>query len=105
VEGNPEDLSSFETAHHQLMYELVEAQRHSLNLIQGEKKVQKIFVDGGFSQNELYLKMLAAALPEKQVIAAEAASGSALGAALAVRGKDVPAGFLKEHYRLKSLDV
>ncbi len=103
ADGHPEDLSSFEMAHHQLMYELVEAQRHSLNLVKSEEKVEKIFVDGGFSQNELYLKILAAALPEQQVIAAEAASGSALGAALAVRGKDVPAGFLEKHYRLRRL--
>ena len=46
--------------------------------------VRRIFVDGGFSKNDLYMTLLAEAFPELEVFAAEVAQASALGAALAI---------------------
>jgi len=82
------DLSMFDTyktAYHQLILELVKKQIFSLHLALGKTKgVKTIFIDGGFSNNELYCKMLADQLPQFQFKIASLASGSALGAAIVI---------------------
>ena len=98
-------FSSFREAYHRLMWELVQAQVDSLLLAAGETPIRKVYVDGGFAANDLYLKMLAAALPQWAIIASEASLGSALGAALAVRDRRLPAGFLEAEYQLKKQEV
>jgi len=96
---------TFEAAYHRLLLELVQVQVDSLLLARGATEIRKVFVDGGFAANELYLKMLAAALPEWSVIAGDASLGAALGAALAVRDSRLPAGFLQAEYCLKKQEV
>ncbi len=103
--GKQAVFSSFGEACHRLMLELVQAQVASLRLAAGDTPIRKLYVDGGFAANDLYLKMLAAALPGWSVIASEASLGSALGAALAVRNSRLPAGFLEAEYRLKKQEV
>ena len=81
------DLSSFanyEAAYHQFMSDLMNQQIVSLNLVLHDSPVKKIFVDGGFSQNPLYMQLLANAFPGHEVYAASMAQASALGAALGV---------------------
>jgi sugar (pentulose or hexulose) kinase len=81
------DLSGFatyEAAYHQFMSDLMNQQVASLNLVLHDSPVKKIFVDGGFSQNPLYMQLLANAFPGHEVYAASMAQASALGAALAV---------------------
>ncbi|HEY1193486.1 FGGY-family carbohydrate kinase, partial [Flavobacterium sp.] len=81
------DLSQFkdyETAYHQLMLDLVEQQVFSTNLVIHNSPVKKIFVDGGFSKNSIYMNLLAEAFPDVEVYAASMAQASALGAALAI---------------------
>jgi sugar (pentulose or hexulose) kinase len=78
------DFKSYEIAYHQLMLDLVEQQVSSTNLIIHNSPVKKIFVDGGFSKNSLFMNMLAEAYPEIEVYAASMAQASALGAALAI---------------------
>jgi len=56
----------------------------STRLAIGHSTVRRIFVDGGFSKNDLYMKLLAAAFPNMEVYAAEIAQATALGAALAI---------------------
>jgi L-fuculokinase len=81
------DLSTFKTyeiAYHQLMLDLVEQQVFSTNLVIHNSPVKKIFVDGGFSKNSIFMNLLAEAFPDVEVYAASMAQASALGAALAI---------------------
>jgi len=81
------DLNAFKTyeiAYHQLMLDLVEQQVFSTNLVIHNSPVKKIFVDGGFSKNSIFMNLLAEAFPDVEVYAASMAQASALGAALAI---------------------
>ncbi|MDW3649837.1 MAG: FGGY family carbohydrate kinase [Bacteroidia bacterium] len=79
------DLSLFpdyETAYHKLMQELVELQIRALHLAKGKTSIQKLYVDGGFIDNELFLLLLAKGLPQLEILPAHNPIGSALGAAM-----------------------
>jgi L-fuculokinase len=81
------DLSSFNNysdAYYQLMLDIMALQIVSTNLVLKNCGVKKIFVDGGFGKNPVYMKLLAAAFPQIEVYAASLAQASAMGAALAV---------------------
>lgn len=85
-----EDLScfkDFETAYHNLVAKLVRKQIISTNLILANTQVKRIFVDGGFSNNEIFMNMLARSYSEYEVFAAAIPQASSLGAALAVHEK------------------
>ncbi len=84
VERNINLFKSYEEAYHQFMLDLVAQQIASLRLTMGRTNVKKIFVDGGFSKNEIYMNLLADAFFNKQVFASEIAQASALGAALVI---------------------
>jgi sugar (pentulose or hexulose) kinase len=77
-------FSSFEEAYHQLILDLITQQVASTNLVAKSGNVMKIFVDGGFSKNEIYLNLLARAFPQTKVYAASIPQASALGAALVI---------------------
>jgi glycerol kinase len=66
------------------MYDLVREQVLSSNLVISNCPVKKIYVDGGFSRNALYMHLLASSYPNLQVYAASVAQASAMGAALAI---------------------
>lgn len=66
---------------------MVEKQADSTRLAIGSSPVRRIFVDGGFSENELYLHLLAGHFPGTEIYAAEVAQATALGAALAVHAR------------------
>lgn len=87
VERNLNLFKSYEEAYHQFMLDLVAQQVASLNLAIGRTDVRKIFVDGGFSKNEIYMNLLAETYFNKQVFAAEVAQASALGAAMVIHEK------------------
>lgn len=81
------DLSAFPDdvhAYHQLMYDLMVQQFVSTQLIVRGTGVRKIFVDGGFSNNEIYMNLLAKFFPEKEVYASSVHQATALGAALTI---------------------
>jgi sugar (pentulose or hexulose) kinase len=81
------DLSVFgdyATAYHQLIIELMAQQQESTQLVLNNTSVKRIFVDGGFSQNAVYMHLLADAFPDYEVYAASIPQASALGAALAI---------------------
>lgn len=84
VERNLNLFKSYEEAYHQFMLDLVAQQIASLSLVMGRTNPKKIFVDGGFSKNEIYMKLLAENYFNKQVFASEIAQASALGAALVI---------------------
>lgn len=81
------NLNAFDTdveAYHQLMIDMVAYQQKSTSLILADSNVKRIFVDGGFSKNLIYMNLLASAFPQMEVFAASMAQASALGAALAI---------------------
>jgi L-fuculokinase len=75
---------NYEVEYHCFIQRLVEKQVASTNLIIQNSSVKRIFVDGGFSKNEIFMNLLANAYPEIEVYAAEIAQASALGAALVI---------------------
>ncbi|WP_234733961.1 FGGY-family carbohydrate kinase [Tellurirhabdus bombi] len=77
-------FATYEEAYHQLMLDLVSQQLISTDLVLENSPVKRIFVDGGFSKNPIYMALLAQAFPETEVFAASVAQATALGAALAI---------------------
>lgn len=80
-------LSIFETyeeAYHQLISDIIAQQKISTKLVIYNAPVKKLFVDGGFGKNEIYMNLLAKAFPDMEVYAASVAQATALGAALAI---------------------
>lgn len=77
-------FETYETAYHQLMLNIMERQLLSTQMVLTGTQVKRIFVDGGFGKNPIYMNLLAAAFPEIEVFAASMAQATALGAALAI---------------------
>jgi L-fuculokinase len=71
-------------AYHQFLLQLIEKQLKSIHLVLQNTPIERIFVDGGFSKNEIYMQLLAHAFPTIQVYAASVAQATALGAAMAI---------------------
>ena len=99
------NLSEFKSdvdAYHQLVADLVERQSLSTKLITQGAAVKRIFVDGGFSKNSLFMHFLANAFPEMEVYAASMAQATALGAALAIHSswnkKPIPTNLIELKY-------
>ncbi len=84
VERNINLFRNYEEAYHQFILDLVAQQVASLQLAIGHSSVKKIFVDGGFSKNEIFMNLLAEAFFDKEVFASEIAQATALGAALVI---------------------
>ena len=93
--------SSVQEAYHQLIVDLVAKQVLSSNLVL-EGTTSRIFVDGGFSRNEIYMNLLANAFPDMEVYATFMGQASALGAALAVHdcwnNKPAPSDIIELKY-------
>ena len=84
AERRLEDFKNYEEAYHQLIADIISQQIKSTNLVLRGTAVNRIFVDGGFSKNTIYMYLLAEAFPAIEVYAASVAQASALGAALAI---------------------
>ena len=81
------DLSSFlsdKAAYHQFILDIALQQRASSKLVMEDDQVKRIFVDGGFSKNIIYMNMLAMLFPQMEVFAASMAQATAIGTALAI---------------------
>lgn len=74
----------YETAFHQLMENIVAEQVKSTQIILQQNKVSRIYVDGGFSTNTVFMQLLAKAFPNQAVFAASVPQAGAIGAALQV---------------------
>ena len=79
------DFETPEEAYHQLILDIMEQQVTSTKLVIRNAPVKKIFVDGGFSKNDVFMILLASAFPDIEVYSAQVAQASALGAAIAIR--------------------
>ncbi|HET8737605.1 MAG TPA: FGGY family carbohydrate kinase [Pricia sp.] len=91
----------FEDAYHQLMIELVLLQVESIKRAVGNDKIEKIFIDGGFSDNDVYIKLVSHYLRNMELRTTDSSLGSALGAAIAVMDREPNPNFLKRNYALK----
>ncbi len=83
--GPDTDLSlfgSYEEAYHQLVLDLVSMQVLSLKLAIGNTSPDKLFISGGFCNNQLFMQLLASYLPEVDLYITNLKRASALGAAL-----------------------
>lgn len=92
---------TYEQAYHQLMMELVGLQIKSINKAIGNDDIKHIYVDGGFSNNDLYIKLLSHYFNDKKLKTTDASLGSALGAAISISDKKLNSKFLKKNYSLK----
>lgn len=76
--------SSALTAYYQLMIDLVNEQVVCTRRVLKDTEVRRIFVDGGFSKNTLFMNLLARAMPDMEIFAASMAQATAVGAALTI---------------------
>jgi L-fuculokinase len=77
---------SFEAAYHRLMMDIMDQQVDSTRLVLQDTDTHRIFVDGGFGRNQVYMHLLARAFPDTEVFTASIPQATALGAALAIHG-------------------
>jgi hypothetical protein len=80
-------FSDFEEAYYTFIHELTDIQVASLKLVLDGAPVPRIFVDGGFNANSIFLEMLRIKLPGLEIIPSDFPNGSALGAAMLVNKK------------------
>ncbi len=99
------DLASFkndEEAYHQLMLDIIAQQYLSTQLILKGTKVKRIFVDGGFGNNAIYMNLLASVFPGMEIFAASMTQASAVGAALCIHNswnnKEIPHDIIELKY-------
>ncbi|RIA08562.1 sugar (pentulose or hexulose) kinase [Flavobacteriaceae bacterium MAR_2010_72] len=106
VDGDmPEETSlsytKYEHAYHQLMTELVLLQIKSIKKAIGDDDIKRLYVDGGFSNNDVYIKLLSHYFRDKKLRTTDSSLGSALGAAISISDTQLNSKFLKENYSLK----
>ena len=83
-ERDPGGFHRFEEAYHRLLMDIMDQQIASTQLVLQGTQVSRIFVDGGFGKNQVYMHLLAAAFPEMEVFAASMPQATAIGAAMAI---------------------
>ncbi|QCW99576.1 carbohydrate kinase [Aggregatimonas sangjinii] len=93
--------TKFEHAYHQLMLELVLLQEKSIRSAIGNEKIERLYVDGGFSDNEVYIQMLSHYLRNMKLSTTDSSLGSALGAAIVISDVTLEPKFLRKNYSLK----
>ncbi len=91
----------FEHAYHQLMIELVLLQVKSIRTAAGGDSIEKLYIDGGFSDNDVYIKLVSHYLRNMELRTTDSSLGSALGAAIAISDVELNSKFLKKNYSLK----
>ncbi len=94
-------FNKYEHAYHQMMTELVLLQIKCIKEALGNDKISRIYVDGGFSNNDIYIKLLSHNFNDKKLSTTDASLGSALGAAISISDKKLNSKFLKQNYALK----
>jgi L-fuculokinase len=91
-------FDNYETAYHQLMLDIIKQQVFSTNFVLQNENTKRIFVDGGFSKNSIFMNLMAIAFPKIEIYAAAVAQASSIGAALAIHehwnDKKIPADMI-----------
>ncbi|KAA5824816.1 carbohydrate kinase [Algibacter amylolyticus] len=93
--------TKYEYAYHQLMTELVLLQIKCIKKAIGNDTISRLYVDGGFSDNDVYIKLLSHYFRDKKLRTTNASLGSALGAAISISDTKLNSKFLKKNYALK----
>jgi len=92
----------FEQAYHRLIMDIMERQVISTRLVLQGTAVKRVFVDGGFGNNQVYMHLLAAALPDLEVFAASIPQATSMGAALTIHAhwnsKSLPGDMIEVRY-------
>ncbi|MBV6652967.1 MAG: hypothetical protein KI786_04380 [Mameliella sp.] len=91
-------FDSYEMAFHQLVRELVELQVISLRRAKGHSNIRKLYIDGGFADNQIFLQYLSMGLPEYTIITITSPLGSALGAAMAIHNRPLNPELIMDHF-------
>lgn len=79
------NFENFEDAYYCFIHELTDLQLASLSLIMdGGPQIKKLYVDGGFNANPIFIEILKDKLPEISIETSDFALGTALGAVLVV---------------------
>lgn len=84
AERNLDEFENEIAAYYQLMIDLVLQQYHSTKLVLDGTPAKRIFVDGGFSKNAVFMNLLATVFPHYEVYAAHMPQATAIGAALVI---------------------
>jgi len=80
-------FKTFEEGYHQLMVELAELTVEAIDLIiPADDDIENIYITGGFSNNQLFIKLISDSYPMKHVYTSEIFNATALGAALVILG-------------------
>lgn len=89
-------------AYYKLVQDLIDKQKISTGYVLKNAPVKRIFVDGGFSKNAVFMHLLATAFPEVEVYAASMAQATAMGTALAIHkswnSKPIPTDLITLKY-------
>ncbi|MEN3322254.1 FGGY family carbohydrate kinase [Mariniflexile soesokkakense] len=93
--------TKFEDAYHQLMTELVLLQIKSIKEVIGGDSIKRLYIDGGFSDNDLFVKLLSHHFRNMKLRTTDSSLGSALGAAISISDTELNSKFLKKNYSLK----
>ena len=82
-EDNLNSFASFEEAYHYLIADIALKQAGSIKLAREDAGLhKKIFIDGGFSRNNIFVTMLSQYFPDLKIENLEFSQGTSLGAAL-----------------------
>ncbi len=74
----------FEEAYHRLLWELVLLQAGSIKAAMGEESIERLYIDGGFTENAVFVELLTNYFSNLKVRTADSSMGSALGAAMVI---------------------
>jgi L-fuculokinase len=96
------EFPDYETAYHQLIRDIMVQQAASTRLVMNDPGIKQIFVDGGFSKNDVYMNLLSMAFPQTTVAAATVPQSTGLGAALAIHKHWNPNPLPKNLIQLKT---
>ncbi len=95
-------FTSYDEAYHFLILDIMSQQQASTQLVIQDTGVKRIFVDGGFGKNVVYMNLLAAAFPYLEIFAASVAQATAIGAALSIHKhwntKTIPGDMIELKY-------
>lgn len=89
---DPSSFSSFDEAYHHVIWGFVLLQIAAIRLAAGNTRFKKVYVDGGFIDNDIYIKLLRYYLPEYDLQVSDQPLGSSMGAALVLGYDRVKSG-------------
>lgn len=79
-------FTSFKSAYYQMVWELSTYQIQAIKIASEGKKFHRMYIDGGFTKNEIFIQCLKMQLPTTEIIISDYSSGASLGAAMQVKG-------------------